>query len=463
LALAAILLVLALVISIAQSAPASAQGAAFVFTVLGPSGPVARAITSEAACPQITIDGQASEMQLRAGPDANFPVRVCDAAIPPNAQGASIGGEALKLPRAELQRVVIVGDTGCRLKGDRVQSCNDPAQWPWARIADRAAAAQPDVVIHVGDYNYRESPCILDKANCAGSPYGENWAAWSADVFTPAANLLKAAPWVAVRGNHEDCERGGDAFFRLLDPRPMPASCPDYTDPYALDYVSPQLLVMDDSVADDFEVRPDQLSAFQGQFAQLNQLARGTSWLLVHDPIYVFGHLGVKDGKEELFIDQKTLQQASNNTFPPSVQLIASGHIHLFQVLSFDKTRPPQLVVGNSGTLLDPPITTPLKGLDMAGKPVEFGTHIDKFGYVVAERNGAEWALAVQNLNGSDLDRCRLGGGALLCGQAAIPRVGGDLLVEYQRWLGLALFGAAVILLGLALRVHAFMRPARTG
>src|SRR5258708_1453681 len=53
---------------------ANAQGnAPIAFTVLGPDGAVARVITSDAACPQITVDGKASAMNVRAAPDQDFP------------------------------------------------------------------------------------------------------------------------------------------------------------------------------------------------------------------------------------------------------------------------------------------------------------------------------------------------------------------------------------------------------
>jgi hypothetical protein len=45
------------------------------------------------------------------------------------------------------------------------------------------------------------------EANCGATPVGDNWDAWNADFFTPAAQLLTAAPWVFSRGNHEDCGR----------------------------------------------------------------------------------------------------------------------------------------------------------------------------------------------------------------------------------------------------------------
>ena len=108
------------------------------------------------------------------------------------------------------------------------------SQWPFASVAASAADWDPDLIIHVGDYLYRESPCPADNAGCAGSPYGDTWATWNADFFEPAAPLLDAAPWILVRGNHEDCSREGTGWFRYLDPMPMPRSCEPYTEPYAL-------------------------------------------------------------------------------------------------------------------------------------------------------------------------------------------------------------------------------------
>jgi hypothetical protein len=56
------------------------------------------------------------------------------------------------------------------------------------------------------------------------------------------------------------------------------------------------------------------------------------------------------------------------------VQIVVSGHLHLFEILSFTTTRPPQLVVGNSGTALDPGISTPLSGLEIGDAIVDLGT-----------------------------------------------------------------------------------------
>lgn len=433
----------------------AADNAPLAFTILGPDGVVARVITAESSCPEIKMDGNASAMQLRAAADKDFPVTVCDAAVLAEAKEVVVLDRQLKLPKAKPERIIVLGDTGCRLKDEHVQSCNDPAQWPFAPLAATAAGLNPDLVIHVGDYHYRESSCIVDKADCAGSPYGDNWAAWNADFFAPGHPLLQAAPWVIVPGNHEDCARAGIGYFRLLDPRAMPAACLQYTDPYAINYMDPQLLVLDDSAVDDYNIEPAQVTEYTRQFGLINGMAKGASWVLLHDPMYVFGHAGDKDGKEQLFQDQPTLQQASNNSFPASEQAFIGGHLHLFEVLSFGEGRPPQLVVGNSGTLLDPPVTTPLTGLEIAGMPVAYGTMIDKFGFALMERSGDKWAVGIKNVNGGDMDKCVLGGGTLLCGQAALP-VGGIELSN--QWVVIAaLLGGAVVFLGLALGVRGAM------
>ena len=122
------------------------------------------------------------------------------------------------MPVASPQRILVVGDTGCRIKGAALQACNDPAPGLFRRLAAAAARLKPDLVIHVGDYLYRESACPAGNAGCAGSPWGDNWITWQADFLTPAAPLLAAAPIVLVRGNHEDCRRSGAGLLRLQGP-----------------------------------------------------------------------------------------------------------------------------------------------------------------------------------------------------------------------------------------------------
>ena len=239
--------------------PVSDLGAvASTWVEIGPRGNAqARAVTEGTACPSLIVDGEARPMQTRAGgDDGNFPVTVCEAPLPAGTRSAIIAGQALALPVPAPRRILVIGDTGCRMEAPSdFQACNDPAAWPFARVAARAAAWRPDLVIHLGDYHYRESPCPSGNAGCAGNPVGDNWASWRADFFAPAAPLLRAAPWIFIRGNHEACARAGEGWFRFLEPRARPATCTDDTEPYVVPLTAVVLGVIDSSPASDTKDR----------------------------------------------------------------------------------------------------------------------------------------------------------------------------------------------------------------
>ncbi|MBV8479313.1 MAG: response regulator, partial [Actinobacteria bacterium] len=155
------------------AAPAAAQAPAATYVVLGAQGPVARAVIPAGttglapACPAIMVDGNSQTMSLRAEPDANFPILVCEFALG-SAKSASIGGQPLPLPPAKkLKSVAVFGDTGCRLKADKnaalaardtdeadevdengkFQDCNNTDDWPFAPMSETIAEAKPDLVL----------------------------------------------------------------------------------------------------------------------------------------------------------------------------------------------------------------------------------------------------------------------------------------------------------------------------
>ena len=114
--LAAAALVLAAVWA-PRSADAQTPKLEAAYVVLGPQGPVARAVLAQASsCPDITIDGAQQPMSVRALPDATFPVLVCERTIPAGATSASLENSPLPLPRPALKSIAAFGDTGCRLK-----------------------------------------------------------------------------------------------------------------------------------------------------------------------------------------------------------------------------------------------------------------------------------------------------------------------------------------------------------
>src|ERR1700722_13770720 len=264
---------------------------------LGPDGTSSvRAITDE-ACPSVMFDGTAAPMNVRAEPGqafgnvkpAQFPVRSCEVAVPAGAIAALLDGKPLPPVRPHPQRIVMFGDTGCRLlKGNPTQSCNDINSWPFPKVAAMAAAARPDLVIHVGDYHYREDACPAGNAGCAGSPWGYGWDAWNADFFAPAAPLLAAAPWVLVRGNHEDCVRAGEGWFRFLDRAPMEPTCRDFTGDFVARAGAFSLIVVDGAAAEDPKAASDMTamaSVLRRQFLDALAKVPAEAWLTTHRPL----------------------------------------------------------------------------------------------------------------------------------------------------------------------------------
>jgi Calcineurin-like phosphoesterase len=388
------------------------------YVVLGPNGDaIARLITSDTQCPGITIDALTQPMDVRA-PSSNpaFPVLVCEALIPSGAISAEVLEQRLPLPRSDPEHIVSLGDTGCRLKqGDPVQACNDPQQWPFARVGESAAATRPDVVIHVGDYLYREMPCPTGDTGCAGSPFADNWEAWRADFFEPATPLLKAAPWIAVRGDHELCNRGGGGYFRFLDPRAWPGECRDDTEPYTIPMGELTIIVMDVSGAVDEAPPLETIQVYKKQFHAIQDMVSTSSWLVMHKPLWAFRPVQAKDGTQTLTILNPTLQAASNNMLPHDVTRVLSGHIHLFEALSFADDRRPQFVLGTGGTLQDPESKSPLVGQVIGNTTVTQGATVARFGFTTF--NVPTGVVTLHDLEGRQLMICKPRGSDIHCTQ----------------------------------------------
>jgi hypothetical protein len=397
-----------------------------------PNGQVeARAVVGGELCPEISVDGTDWIMATRAAPDPKFRT-VCTAIIPRAAKAASLvfhpepqtpGSEIqdldivpLPLPVADPQRILVFGDTGCRIKGKELQACSDPAKWPFPQIAAEAARLKPDLVIHVGDYLYRENACPSDFAGCTGTPFGDNWPTWDADFFTPAKPLLAAAPWVIVRGNHEDCNRAGLGWLRLLGPQPFDpnAACNPHLAPYAVPTAGLNLVVMDDADAADTSAA-EMTPVYRSEFAALSQQPAPT-WLLMHRPVWaaISGPLGIPAGGN---LTMTTAIGADG--IPPPVTLMLAGHIHTFEAINYRPRDhvPPQVVAGFGGDNLDPTPSN-LRGTIFQGDtPVRVadGLSVGGFGFLLMTRTGDGWTIDVHDVHGRIERQCTFAGGRVDC------------------------------------------------
>lgn len=418
-------------------------------------------------CPSVQIPGSTPiTMTPRGTPPAGFgKVVLCEAIIPNDTTSASIGAIPLPLPNKTISNIVLIGDTGC--KGDATntarkvapmeepdeeedaqeeaadkasanssadktktmplkkltipQDCAKTSDWPFSQVSKHAAKQKPDLVIHVGDYVYVQ---------------GETWVEWYSQFFKPAHDLLLAAPWIFVRGNHEVCSKKfhGSGFFYLLDPRSgttCPTDNPDGTDPYLVQTGGSQLVVMDSSGAtcdfapnepgadkkpcSDFDT---EVAAWTTLFTKTGQLlASGNSsnaFLLTHRPLW---GIKVPAGKNPAGFcpapakkKKKTVLVAINSTMQAGyeaskisgIKMILSGHIHNFQLVTYSPQNPgvspqPQLVVGDSGVELSTPPLPEFGGCKLTAykQPLDLSTFrgMQTFGFGVLKGDGSQFDL----------------------------------------------------------------------
>jgi hypothetical protein len=456
--------------------------AALQWVVLGPSSEVViRAVVEapEAPCPAATIDGAERPLQLRYEGSPWFPVTVCELRLREAPRSASLRGAPLPLPKADAKKIVALGDSGCRVKQADdgsgaldVQDC-DGGGWPLQAISAAAAAQRPDLVVHVGDYVYRKAPCPKGDARCAATPaYGATWAAFKAELLEPAEALLRAAPWIVPRGNHETClpskprtSQGGLPFLLLLDPRPLEQlvdlklvdpylralqpgadeeprpACRELYEPYVV-HAGPalDLWVLDSCEADDDTADEDVAERLALQLRRLQALTQPAgrkAWLLTHRPLY-----GARPGRRTGHGKQRTVVRELNATLqrafaeagaPPEVELVLSGHMHSFQAVTFEDGKlPAQLVAGTGGTALDTYFSAVPELLDLGKhryavdgdekhrQPVR-GLTLPAFGFALLERGEAAWSAALLDPKGQKLVACSAAAGlrALACKKVA--------------------------------------------
>ena len=420
----------------------SAVTAAWV-ELAGDNQAIVRANTTQNQCPMMLLDGVSHPMQLRVGAatvpqrptmsDASdskasvFSTTTCEAVLPADVTKVRVGNVNLPVPKPAPQRIVILGDTGCRLKKtDKIyQDCRDEAAWPFPVVAATAARLKPDLVIHVGDYHYRETACPSDVPGCQGSPWGYGSDAWEADFLLPAAPLLKAAPWIFLRGNHEECTRAGQGWFRYLDPHPFDTarSCDDprndananYTEPYAVNLgAQTQLIVFDSAKIQKKPLSPDnaQYIKYLAQFKTVASLAKkpGTRSLFAsHHPVFGF----VLDGDNRPISVGIGLQSVMKDLYPesyypPEIQIAFHGHVHNFQALNFSTQHAATFVSGNGGDVTDPNFPTPFpqNASTAPGTELESFAHTNAFGFMMMERSGDDWTYQVYTRHAEKIATC---------------------------------------------------------
>ncbi|MCH9018746.1 MAG: metallophosphoesterase [Proteobacteria bacterium] len=401
-----------------------------VWQQLTPGGGIVRAIVAQdAECPIIRVNGKDYPMRRRP-PAARraFPPRLCEFPVTPG-QDVRIDDRQFTRAGRLPKKIVVLGDTGCRVTYYERQDCNDAAEWPFAKIAKEAAKHDPDLVIHLGDYHYREAACPDSIGGCKGSPWGDNWETWKADFFDPAAPLLATAPWILVRGNHEDCERAGAGWLHFFAPWVQDQERPD---PNCRTLTPTQLIELRTGTKNEVALRILQLDTadaeskyideetYQDWTTQLDEKlekvdSEVVSFVLLHQPLRSVpfrkgttpicekGRVPVNKGESLI----KTCDAILGLGKKLNRLTVFSGDTHAFQSIPSSSGTPNQLIVGNGGTKLDPETKFDVK------EDARNRTYFD-FGFMVLERSEEDgWKGQVYSAGGDlqlvceDLSECK--------------------------------------------------------
>ncbi len=429
------------------AASAEESGFPYIWSQYGPKGErIVRVVLDQGKpCPTIDMeDGKKIEMHRRLPANqVAFPVTVCSAGLWDAHAPATVLGEALPpLPRF-VDRIVVVGDTGCRVAKGWTQDCNDPDNpnpakgWPFKRIAALIDKAEKDIILHVGDYHYREFPCAEGEKKCAGTVYGDNWESWRQDWFDPARPILGDAPWVFVRGNHENCKRAPQGWFLFMGhgkPDEAFKRCDRYTDGYLTPIGADlEFAVMDSSQRRKPVVDVANCRAWMAQTAELLDTPPAPGrrrWAITHEPVYWWYSEGDNASVREDPCKGKKFDPAgyvrwyADDRIKAGEKLtygtVLSGDIHIWQ---WTKSKlpgwPTQITAGNGATQLDtveywPSIYEWPVGIHTDGAPYTGGgwwTMEVVFGIVELERigDGTDWLHRMIDVNGALRQFCVLG------------------------------------------------------
>jgi hypothetical protein len=354
-----------------------------------------------------------------------------------------VNDQVFKLPPTEIKKIVVVGDTGCRLKGSEnfYQDCNDESKWPLATLMASAALKNPDLVIHVGDLHYRESPCPDSLPGCKGSPWGYGFDVWKADFFVPAKPLLEKAPWLYVRGNHESCARAGQGWHRFIDSsvwdekrscnNPSNDVYGDYSEPFAVSLGKAAQVIVFDSAKNatkKITEKDESFNIYLNQFKTIEKLALNKKFNIFgsHHPLNIV--LPSKKNKNneseyQLYPTGFTNVLSELNgdeLLKLPINLTLHGHNHIFEAMSYEINRPAEIVSGNSGSSLEEigDVQIALSSVQKKLLKIKEFASYQNFGFGTLERqdeHGEKWLFTEFDINGKSLLQCTVSDRTVIC------------------------------------------------
>lgn len=430
-------------------------------------------VDAKGGCPQVDATGSDGPIEIPMTPRLPGPnaapvfsaILACSAVLPVGLESATIEGRVIPAAMpSEVRTIAMFADSGCRIDDSRVQNCNDPNEWPLPKIAENIVAAKPDLIFDPGDYVYREIACPEKYADrCAGTlgpadgfPFSETDLGWVQEFFDPVQAIFPIAPIAFLRGNHEDCGRGGNGWFLYLDVFPdSMTTCDPVVTESGLKAPPPQttpawtfevpvakgrnlrVAMVDSAYGTDRELTPwieSQRTMYQQAF-DLSPPSPGVeTWLQTHRPIFGMVSMNLMP-KDDPLVDPWTSdgQMVASYGLIDRYDLLISSHLHLAQVIQVPG-QPASIVVGNGGALVEPatgyvvPPFGPLARMDGSRmvstlepypRPTLVWTRVE-YGYAIATAGSAagEWTIDQYDFDGSRSLACTLAQRTISCPDA---------------------------------------------
>ena len=324
-------------------AGAAAPLAAWV-ELIGPGSDasIRAVVPAEADCPAVIADGAPIPMQVRADPGplfrpgktprAQFPVRVCELIAPRGKTSMTLAGlkPAVTRRRSAAHR-------GFRRHGLSHEVDAAPGLRRTLGLSrDRKARGQISSRPGHPSWRLSLSGIFTGSPVCQQRPTGYDWKIWNSDFFEPSRALLAAAPWIMVRGNHEICDRAGEGWFRFLDHAPAPPECIPMSAFFVVEPGNLGFVVVDSAqIAREGGRAPDKppddpVGKLQAFYAEVEATVPSRAWMLTHVPfnavVRTFAGTIVSDTIQHRAIGERLSR---------NIKMILSGHVHLFEALSF--------------------------------------------------------------------------------------------------------------------------------
>jgi hypothetical protein len=135
---------------------------------------------------------------------------------------------------------------------------------------------------------------------------------------------------------------------------------------------------------------------FTKHLAKIRSMLDGPAWIATHRPFWGFG----ADDDTGLPVERtRELQDAVRKVgLPEDTTVLISAHLHLAQIVELGGLRPPQLVIGNSGTEL---VTETHPPATIDGLPVTESRVIYQYGFATMEpETTGSWRLDFRDRSG---------------------------------------------------------------